>query len=70
MTIKFIGVIELDNPNSNRLDVLANLVQERRSQVDRAGNAQVTDKRKDFRVDFELLYTGHAWSVVTIKIMK
>jgi hypothetical protein len=68
VTIEFIGA--LDAPSPKRLDVLANVVQERRSEIDGAGKKYITDKRKKLRVDFELLYTGHAWSVATIKIMK
>lgn len=68
VSITFIGVLDATNPN--RFDVLANLVQERRSEIDSAGKIYVTDKRKKVRLNFELLYTDHAWSVATIKIMK
>ena len=60
----------LDSTSTNRLDVLANVVQERRSEIDAAGKTYVTDELKDLRLDFELLYTGQAWSVASTKIMK
>ena len=68
MTVKLIAA--LDSAGTNRLDVLANVVQERRSEIDAAGKTYVTDERKDLRLDFELLYTGQAWSVASTKIMK
>jgi hypothetical protein len=68
VTIKFIGVLDATNPDT--YDVLVTLVQERRSEVDSDGRVIVTDKRKNFKASVELLYTGHAWSVATIKIMK
>ena len=68
VTVKVIAA--LDSAGTNRLDVLANVVQERRSEIDAAGKTYVTDERKDLRLDFELLYTGQAWSVASTKIMK
>ena len=68
VTVKVIAA--LGSTSKNRIDVLANVVQERRSEIDGAGKKYITDKRKKLRVDFELLYTGHAWSVATIKIMQ
>jgi len=68
VTIKFIGVLDATNPVN--YDVLVTLVQERRSEVDADGRVIVTDDRKNFKARVELLYTGHAWSVATIKIMK
>lgn len=67
VTIKFIGALEA--PSANKLDVLANVLQESRSEIDGAGKTYVTDKREDLRLDFELLYTGQAWSVASINIM-
>ena len=68
VTIKAIGA--LDSASPNHLDVVANVVQEPRSEIDAAGKTIVTDKRKDLRLDFELLQTSQAWSVASIKIMK
>jgi len=45
-------------------------VQERRSEIDADGKTYVTDKRKNLRSQFRLLYTGQAWSVISIKLMK
>jgi hypothetical protein len=68
VTIKFVGVLDATNPN--KYDVLANLVQERRSEIDEAGKIYVTDKRENFRVHFELLRTDQGWLVSSIKLMK
>jgi len=68
VTVKFIGALYSTSPN--RLDVLAKVVQEPRHQIDAAGKMYITDQRKDFRVDFELLYTGNSWLVATSRIMK
>ncbi|MHB8275187.1 MAG: DUF6318 family protein [Dermatophilaceae bacterium] len=68
VTIKVIAA--LDSASPNHLDVLANVVQERRSEIDAAGKTYATDERKDLRLDFELLYTGQAWSVASTRIMK
>jgi len=68
VTVEFIGTLDATNPN--RYEVLANLVQERRSEIDADGKTYVTDKRKNLRLDFELLYTGQAWSVISIQDMK
>ena len=65
VTIEFIGA--LDAPSPNKLDVLANVVQERRNEVDAAGKTYVTDERKKLRFVFELLYVGQAWSVSSMK---
>jgi hypothetical protein len=67
VTIKYIGVLDATN---NKCDVLVTLVQERRSEIDKTGKVIVTDKRKDFKAEVEMLYTAHEWSVATIKIMK
>jgi hypothetical protein len=68
VTIGFVGA--LDSASLNHLDVVANVVQERRSEIDAAGKTYVTDKRQNLRLDYELLYTGQAWSVASVKIMK
>jgi hypothetical protein len=68
VAIKFVGVLDVTSPD--KYDVLANVVQERRSEIDAAGKIYVTDKRKDLRFHFVLLYTGHAWSVSSLKLMK
>lgn len=68
VTIKFIGVLNATNPN--KYIVLANVVQEGRNEIDAAGKIYVTDKRKNLRLNFELLYTGGAWSVATMNITK
>jgi hypothetical protein len=68
VTIKYIGVI--DATKANKYTVLANVVQEQRNEIDATGKIYVTDKRKNVRLNFELLYTGDAWSIATMKIMK
>jgi hypothetical protein len=68
LTVAFIG--PLGSASASHINILANVVQERRSEVDAAGKTYVTDQRKDLRLDFELLQTGQAWSVASIKIMK
>lgn len=66
VTITFIGV--LDATDANKFEVLANVVQERRSEVDAAGKIYVTDKRKNLRFHLVLLYTGRNWSVSSLKL--
>jgi len=68
LTVGFIG--PLGSTSASHINILANVVQERRREVDAAGKTYVTDQRKDLRLDFELLHTGQAWSVASIKIMK
>jgi len=68
VTVKVIAA--LGSTSTNRFAVLANVVQERRSEIDATGKTYVTDDRKDLRLNFELLYTGQAWSVASTKIMK
>jgi len=68
VTVKFIGT--LDATKANKFEVLANVVQERRSEVDAAGKVYITDQRKDLRLTFELLYKNRAWSVASTQIMK
>ena len=68
VTIKFIGV--LDATKHDQYQVLANLVQEHRNEIDKSGKIYLTDKREDFRVNVELIYRAHAWSVATMKTMK
>jgi len=68
VTIKYIGVLDATNPN--KYDVLANVVQERRSEIDRAGKIYATDKRKDLRFHFVLLYASQAWSVSSLKTVR
>jgi hypothetical protein len=68
VTIKFIGVLDATEPN--KYHVLANLVQERRSEIDTAGRIFLTDKREDFRVNVELIFTGNTWSIATMKTIK
>jgi hypothetical protein len=68
VTIKFIGVLDAKNPKG--YEVLANLVQERRNEIDGAGKIYVTDQRKDFRVQFVLMDTGQGWFISSLKLMK
>jgi hypothetical protein len=68
ISVKFIGVLDATNPK--RYDVLANLVQERRSEVDDKGRIYVTDKRKDLRYNFVLKSTTQGWSLSSLKRMK
>jgi len=68
VTIKFIGVLDAKNPD--KYEVLANLVQEHRNEVDGAGKIYVTDKRKDFQVQFVLMNSGQGWFVSSLKLMK
>jgi hypothetical protein len=68
VTVKFVGVSNATNPN--KFDVLANVVQERRNEIDRAGKIYVTDQRKDLRFHFVLIYTGRAWTVSSLKLVK
>ena len=68
LTIEFVG--DLGDPATNKVDVLANVVQEPRREVDAAGKAYVTDTRKNLRFDFELLFIGQAWSISSINLMK
>ncbi|MEP7194172.1 MAG: DUF6318 family protein, partial [Actinomycetota bacterium] len=68
VTIKFIGTTNATSPS--KYDVLANVVQEPRSEIDKSGNAVVIDKRKDLRFHFVLVYIGQAWSVSSLKLVK
>ena len=68
VTIKFIGVTDATNPN--KLGVLANLLQERRSEIDKAGKVYLTDPRENFRVRFELSSTSQGWQISSIKLVK
>jgi len=68
VTIKFIGTTDATKANS--FDVLANVVQERRSEIDAAGKVYITDQRKDLRFNFILLYAGQGWSVSSMQAMK
>jgi|GEM_PF-3998264 len=68
VSVKFIGV--LDQTGANQLGVLANLVQERRSEIDASGRTILTDKREDFRLHFQLVYAAQTWSVLSTKVMK
>jgi len=68
VTIKFVGV--LDATNANKYKLLANVVQESRNEIDKAGKIYVADKRKNLRLSFQLLYTGSEWSVATMNVMK
>jgi Family of unknown function (DUF6318) len=68
VTVTFVGVLDATKPN--KYDVLANVVQERRSEIDAAGKIYVTDTRKDLRFHFVLLYTDQAWSVSSLKPVK
>jgi hypothetical protein len=68
LTIGFIGPLGV--PSTEQLGVLAIVVQEPRREIDGAGKTFVTDKRKDLRFDFELLYIGQGWSVSSINLMK
>ena len=68
ITIKYIGVLDATSPS--KYDVLANVVQERRSEIDSSGKIYITDKRKDLRFHFVLLYRGQAWSISSLKAVK
>jgi hypothetical protein len=68
VTIKSITVTEVSR--SRMADLLTVLVQQPRSEVDKAGKVYRTDKRKDFGARFVLLYTGKAWSVSFIQSAK
>ena len=68
VTIKFVGVLDTTKPN--KYDVLANVVQENRNEIDTAGKVYVTDKRKNIHLNFELLDTGSEWSGATMKVLK
>ena len=68
VTITFIGVLNATNPN--RYDVLANVVQERRNEIDAAGKTIITDQRKNLRFHFVLSYAGSNWSVSSLKLVK
>lgn len=68
VTVKFIGTT--DATRVSDYDVIANLVQERRSEIDAAGKIIITDVRMDLRLHFVLLYTAQAWSVSSIKLVK
>jgi len=67
ITVVFIGA--LDSAAKNQLGILANVIQERRSEVDAAGKTYITDQRKNLRLHFELLYTSQAWSVASTKLV-
>ena len=67
ITVVFIGL--LDSTGKNQLGIIANVIQERRSEVDAAGKIYVTDQHKNLRLHFELLYTGQAWSVASTKLV-
>ena len=68
VTVEFIGA--LDSPGPNKLHVLANVVQERKNEIDGDGKTHVTERRRKLQLDVELLYTEQAWSAMLIKIMK
>ena len=67
VNIDFIGT--LDATNTSKYEVLAKVVQDRRSEVNAAGKIYVTDQRKNLRFDFELVYLGQGWSVLSMQIM-
>ena len=67
ITVVFIGL--LDSKGKNQLGILANVIQERRSEVDATGKTFVTDQRKNLHLHFELSYTGQAWSVASTKLV-
>ncbi len=69
ITIEFIGALG-GGASPNKLGVLANVVQERRSEIDAAGKTYLTDQRKNLRLRFELVYIGQAWSVASTKLVK
>ena len=50
ITVVFIGA--LDSAAKNQLGILANVIQERRSEVDAAGKTYITDQRKNLRSSF------------------
>lgn len=68
VTVAFIGTT--DAARADRYDVLANVVQERRSEIDGDGKALVTDRRKKLRFHFVLLFSGQNWSVSSLNLMK
>ena len=68
ITIKSIGAF--GSASQNQFGILANVVQEPRSEVDAAGKTYVTDERKNLRLHFELLYIDQAWSVASTKLVK
>jgi hypothetical protein len=68
VTIKYIGTTNATN--RSKYDVLANVIQEHRSEIDATGKAIVIDQRKDLRFHFVLLYVGQAWSVLSLKLVK
>lgn len=68
VSINFIGVLDATKPG--KYDVLANVVQEKRSEIDASGNTVVTDKRKDLRFHFVLSYADQNWSVASLKLVK
>jgi len=68
VTVKLVGA--LDGSTTNKLDVLANAVQEPRREIDRTGKVYATDKRKNLQFDFELVFSGTAWSISSINLMK
>ncbi len=68
LTIKFIGVLDATKPDN--YEVLVNLVQERRSEIDAAGKTIITDKRRIYRVNIDLVYTRDSWSIASLKIVQ
>ena len=68
VTVKSVRALSAMNPDKS--DVLATVVQEPVREIDGAGKTHVTEVRENMRVDFELLYTDQAWSVMSIKIIK
>jgi hypothetical protein len=68
LTVKFIGTLDRTGPR--QVGILANVVQERRSEIDKAGKIYVTDKRKNLRLHFQVSYLGQNWSVLSIKLVK
>lgn len=68
VTVRSVRTLSAMNPN--KYDVLAQVVQEPRRQIDRAGKTYGTERRRNLRIDFELLYTDQAWSATSIDSMK
>jgi hypothetical protein len=68
LTVKSVGT--LSPMNSNKYDVLAQVVTEPVREIDGAGKTHATEQRENLRVDFELLYTYQGWSATSIKTTK
>jgi Family of unknown function (DUF6318) len=68
LTVKSVQTLDATNPN--KYDVLAQVVQEPVREIDGAGKTHGTERHRNLRVDFELLYTDQAWSAMSIDKVK